>query len=119
MLDKPSLIAEVLRELGFTASMIASFIIAGTTSLVVYLNKVKNGGDFFAFSLLVNIAVSLTMAFLIDAIIRYANGGIFDSNLSKATMVVVGITSSKILELVEVYGSKYMEKKTKELYKQK
>lgn len=113
--NQSSFFAQVLHELGISATLVASLIIAGTTSLVVYLNRVKNGNNFAAFSLVVNIAVSVVIAFMVDAAMRYVNDGVFNSNLAKATMVVVGVTSNKILELVETYGSKYFEKKAKNI----
>lgn len=110
-----SFIDQVFNAIGLSAQVVAALIIAATTSAVYYLSKVKNGEEFKALNFFVNMAVAMVMAFGAAALLRYFYIEGIDTNLEKFVMVFVGITGNKIMELIEKYGAKYLEKKAKNL----
>ncbi len=110
-----SFINQVFHAIGLSAQVVAALIIAATTSAVYYLSKVKNGEEFKFLNFFVNIAVAMVMAFGAAAILGYMYSEGIDTNLEKFVMVFVGISGNKIMELVEKYGSRYLERKARTL----
>jgi uncharacterized membrane protein YjjP (DUF1212 family) len=90
-------------------------IIAGLTSIVFYLHRVKLGAQFKFLNFFVNITVAIVIAFAADALMAYWTTNNVDENLQKVVMVFVGVSANKIMELIEIHGNRYLEKKAKKL----
>jgi len=115
MIQENSLFDIILNTIGIDGRSIALAIIAATTSIVVYLNRVKNGTTFSILNFFVNSFVAIVMSFGVSWFLRWYAGDNLDPNLEKFVMVFIGISGNKIMELIEIYGNKYLERKAKNL----
>lgn len=106
---------KIFDAIGLSSNLVAFLIISAVTSVVYYLNKVRNGEPFRWLNFSVNISVAMVMAFGADAFLNYFFDGNVDLNLEKFVMVFVGITGNKMMETISLYGGRYLEKKAADL----
>jgi len=83
--------------------IIIMMVISLFSAAVAYLNKVKAGQEFKMAAFIINMLTAILMAFFIDSLVigLYPD---YNQKLEMAMMVIVGISSNKLLEFLEEKG---------------